>query len=82
MERIELPALDVIANVQQVLLQKKHHVLLCMICGSRTNVEDQRRLQGKLYDVTATESLRYCEECSWNLSIEGNLTGRVEDGND
>tara|TARA_R110000765_G_scaffold118426_1_gene212823 strand:- start:61 stop:303 length:243 start_codon:yes stop_codon:yes gene_type:complete len=80
MERIELPALDVIANVQQVLLQKKHHVLLCMICGSRTNVEDQRRLQGK----TGMESLRYCEECSWDLPVSTkiNLGRDIDNGND
>jgi len=80
MERIELPAMDVIANVQQVLLQKKYHVLLCMICGSRTNVEDQRRLQGK----NGMEALRYCEECSWDLPVATkiNLGREIENGND
>ena len=78
MERIELPAMDVIANVLQITLQKEYHVLLCMICGSRPSVETQRRLQNK----GGMEALRYCEKCSWNLPVPENLIGRVEDGTD
>ena len=55
MERTELSALDVIANVLQIKLQKKQRVLLCMNCGSRTNIDDQRQLQ----NAAGMEALRY-----------------------
>ena len=77
MERIELPALDVIANVLQIKLQRKQRVLLCMACGSRTNIDDQRQLQ----NADGMEALRYCDSCAWDLPVPENLIGRVlEDG--
>ena len=79
MERTELPALDVIANVLQIKLQKKQRVLLCMNCGSRTNIDDQRQLQ----NADGMEALRYCDLCAWDLPVPENLIGRViPDGND
>jgi|TARA_R100000656_G_scaffold81664_1_gene59744 hypothetical protein len=79
MERIELPALDVIANVLQIKLQRKQRVLLCMACGSRTNIDDQRQLQ----NADGMEALRYCDLCAWDLPVPENLIGRViPDGND
>ena len=80
MERPEmLPAMDVIANVLQIKLQKKERVLLCMACGSRTNIDDQRELQ----NAGGMESLRYCDSCALDLPIPENLIGRVlKDGTD
>ena len=79
MERTELSALDVIANVLQIKLQKKQRVLLCMNCGSRTNIDDQRQLQ----NADGMEALRYCDKCAWDLPVPENLIGRVlEDGTD
>ena len=79
MERTELSALDVIANVLQIKLQKKQRVLLCMACGSRTNIDDQRQLQ----NAGGGRSLRYCDKCAWDLPVPENLIGRVlDDGTD
>jgi RNase P subunit RPR2 len=79
MAREELSAMDVIANVLQIKLQRKERVLLCMACGSRTNIDDQRQLQ----EAGGSESLRYCDACAWDLPVPEHLIGRVlEDGND
>ena len=75
----ELPAWDVIANILQIKLQRRERVLLCMACGSRTNIDDQRQLQ----NAGGMESLRYCDSCAWDLPVPENLIGRViPDGND
>ncbi len=79
MENTELSSIDVIANVLQIKLQRKERVLLCMRCGSRTNIDDQRQLQ----DAGGMESLRYCDSCAWDLPVPENIIGRVlTDGND
>ena len=79
MAREELSPMDVIANVLQIKLQRKERVLLCMACGSRTNIDDQRQLQ----EAGGMESLRYCDSCAWDLPVPENLIGRVlTDGND
>jgi RNase P subunit RPR2 len=79
MAREELSAMDVIANVLQIKLQRKERVLVCMACGSRTNIDDQRQLQ----KAGGMESLRYCDRCAWDLPVPENLIGRVlTDGND
>ena len=76
MAKKELSPMDVIANVLQIKLQRKERVLLCMACGSRTNIDDQRQLQKK---PGGSESLRYCDSCAWDLPIPENLIGRVLD---
>ena len=73
MDAKQLSSIDVIANVLQIKLQKKERVLLCMNCGSRTNIDDQRQLQ----DASGMESLRYCDSCAWDLPVPENLIGRV-----
>ena len=79
MDAKQLSSIDVIANVLQIKLQKKERVLLCMRCGSRTNIDDQRQLQ----DAGGMESLRYCDSCAWDLPVPENIIGRVlTDGND
>ena len=79
MDNTELSSIDVIANVLQIKLQRKERVLLCMRCGSRTNIDDQRQLQ----DAGGMESLRYCDLCAWDLPVPENIIGRVlTDGND
>jgi len=79
MDAKQLSSIDVIANVLQIKLQKKERVLLCMNCGSRTNIDDQRQLQ----DAGGMESLRYCDSCAWDLPVPENIIGRVlTDGND
>ena len=79
MDAKQLSSIDVIANVLQIKLQKKERVLLCMACGSRTNIDDQRQLQ----DAGGMESLRYCDSCAWDLPVPENIIGRVlTDGND
>ena len=79
MDNTELSSIDVIANVLQIKLQRKERVLLCMRCGSRTNIDDQRQLQ----DAGGMESLRYCDSCAWDLPVPDNIIWRVlTDGND
>ena len=79
MDAKQLSSIDVIANVLQIKLQKKERVLLCMRCGSRTNIDDQRQLQ----DAGGMESLRYCDSGAWDLPVPENIIGRVlTDGND